>query len=344
MKSLRHVPIKRKLTILSMLTSWMALLLACVTFATYDRVMFRRSMAVDISVLTDLYDDNVAPGLAFNDAKSIEQTLKSLDGHPRILAAAVYDKAGHLTAKYQRGDLKAPFAFPPAQETGAHFENDRLDAFRGILLAGEKIGTVYISSDLQALVDLFWHYAVIVSMVLVVASFAAFLLSAKLQRIISGPISHLAAVAGRVATGSDFSVRAVKQSEDELGRLIDGFNEMLNQIQFRDSALKSARDELERRVEERTEELATSLSLLNATLDSTADGILAVQLSGKVACYNSKFAAMRGLPSAILGRRDGEETVSFLSSQLKHPEPFTQRIAELRARPLAAAFDVIELK
>src|SRR6266487_1675961 len=109
----RDMPIKRKLTLLFMLTSCVALLLACVTFAAYEQMAFRRSMALDLSVLTDLFDDNVAPGLTFNDPKSIEQTLKPLDGHPHVLAAAVYDKTGQVVAQYQRAGLTSPSPIPP---------------------------------------------------------------------------------------------------------------------------------------------------------------------------------------------------------------------------------------
>ena len=255
MRFFHHLPIKRKLRMLFMLTSGVALLMACAIFATYDQVVYRRTIASEISVLTDLYDDSVASGLAFTDPKSIEQTLRSLDGHPRILAAAVYDLSGRVVAQYQRADLKTPFAFPSVRETSTQFEKDRIDSFRSVLLAGEKIGTVYITSDLRALEDLFWHSAIIIMVVLVVALLVAFVLSAKLGKIISEPISELAKVANAVAAEKNYSIRAVRKSEDELGRLIDGFNEMLDQIQTRDSALREARDNLEKRVDERTRDL-----------------------------------------------------------------------------------------
>ena len=91
---LRRIPIKQKLTVIIMLTSGVALLLACIAFVSYDQVTFRREMAAELSVLTDMFDDNVASGLTFNEFKSVEQTLVSLKAHPHILAAAVYDKAG----------------------------------------------------------------------------------------------------------------------------------------------------------------------------------------------------------------------------------------------------------
>jgi uncharacterized membrane protein affecting hemolysin expression len=255
MRSLRDIPIKRKLTIITMLTSGVALLLACIAFVTYEQVSYRRTMATELSVLTDMFDDNVTAGLTFNDPKSIETALNSLKAHPRIVAAAVYDKSGQQVAKYQRDNVNAVLPAPGAGATRTEFKENRLDSFRRIILTGENIGTIYMASDLREITARFWRYGIIVSIVLVLSSLVALVLSAKLQHVISGPISHLAAVAHAVATEKNYSVRAAKHGEDELGSLIDGFNEMLTQIQARDAQLQHAQDLLEKRVEERTGEL-----------------------------------------------------------------------------------------
>ena len=128
MSFLQDLPIKRKLTVITMLISGVALLLACVAFVAYDQFALRQTMTQDMSVLTDMFDDNVASGLEFDDAVSIEQTLQSLDAHAHIVAAAVYDKTGQVVAKFRRADVKTPFPFPEVREDGVRFERDRLDA------------------------------------------------------------------------------------------------------------------------------------------------------------------------------------------------------------------------
>jgi signal transduction histidine kinase/DNA-binding response OmpR family regulator/HPt (histidine-containing phosphotransfer) domain-containing protein len=255
MRFLRDIPIRRKLTIITMLTSAVALLVACVSIVFYERAAFRQSMAQQLGILTDMFDDNVAAGLAFDDPEAMGQTLKTLSADRHILAACVYDKTGMVVAHYQRADLGYAFKFPATRRTSQRFGRDRLDTFQDITLAGELIGTVYIGSDLTEITDRTSRYILIVVPVMAGALFLALMLSRKLQKLISGPISHLAGVVDIVAGEKNYSVRAVKQSEDELGRLIDGFNEMLSQIQAQDSALQEARDHLERRVEERTAEL-----------------------------------------------------------------------------------------
>ena len=255
MPFLRNSPIRRKLTIITMLTSSVALLVACLSIVIYERATFRRSMAHQLLILADMFDDNVAAGLAFDDPESMDQTLKTLSADRHILAACVYDKTGMVVAHYQRADLRDAFKFPETRRTSQRFGRGRLDTFQDITLAGELIGAVYIGSDLTEIADRTSHYILIVVLVMTGALFLALMLSRKLQKFISGPISHLAGVVDIVASEKNYSVRAVKQGEDELGRLIDGFNEMLSQIQTQDCALQEARDHLEKRVEARTAEL-----------------------------------------------------------------------------------------
>jgi len=246
MRFLRDIPIRRKLTIINMLASSAALIVACASIVIYERAAFRHSMAQQLAILANMDDDNVASGLAFNDPDSMSQTLKTLSADPHILAACVYDKAGTVVARYQRFDLKDAFKFPATRRTSQHFERARLDTFQDVTLTGELIGTVYIGSDLREINERTSRTILIVVLVMAGALGLALMLSRKLQKYISGPISHLAGVVDIVASKKNYSVRAVKQGEDELGRLIDGFNEMLSQIQTQDSALQEARDHLEK--------------------------------------------------------------------------------------------------
>src|SRR6185503_19641743 len=91
--------------------------------------------------------------------------------------------------------------------------------------------------------------------VFVVASCLALLFASRLQRFISVPIQHLADTARIVSEEKNYSVRANKTGNDELGLLMDGFNDMLEQIQLRDAGLKSYQDHLEEQVAVRTAQL-----------------------------------------------------------------------------------------
>ena len=124
---------------------------------------------------------------------------------------------------------------------------------------GERVGTVYLKSDLTQMYARVTRYAYIVLAVLVASLFAAGAISTILQRVISRPILDLAETAGRVSRENNYRIRVVKQSEDEIGTLVDRFNGMLAQIHVRDEALNAAKLELEDRVAQRTRELESEI-------------------------------------------------------------------------------------
>jgi signal transduction histidine kinase len=255
MRSLQNLSLRRKQTLIMMLTSTFTLLLACGSFIAFEAHSFRGEMAGKITTMTQIAGENCTAALDFHDAKAAQETLASLRAEPPIASACVYDRKGELFAVYQR-DSKATFsALPPAQPFGQEFSHHQLRVHLPITVRDDKVGTIYVNCDLYELDERFKRFAVITMCVLAASLLVAFFLSVRLQRVISGPVLQLARAVHAVALNKDYSVRATKQSNDELGLLVDGFNEMLAQIQARDSALQKARDDLEKRVIERTEEL-----------------------------------------------------------------------------------------
>jgi signal transduction histidine kinase len=260
MRSVRDYPIKQKLVGIIMLTSVVAVLLACVLFIAYEQVTYRRTMVRDFALFADIFDENLAPGLAFMDIKSMDQTLATMREHPHILAAAVLDKVGARVASYARNQQPGGFPWPAREEPGSHFQHDRLDTFQRITLAGEVIGTIYIASDLTEQAARKVRFLLIGGLVLLLSGVAAYLLAARLQRVISVPIFDLALTASRVAAEQNYGLRAVKHGQDELGSLIDRFNEMLAQIQRQELSLLEANEQLEQRVAARTHELQAEVA------------------------------------------------------------------------------------
>lgn len=255
MLGLLRISIRKKLMLIIMLTSTVALVLACAAFLGYEFITYRQSMIRNLSSLAEIIGSNSSAALVFEDAKAAEETLKALSAEHRIVAAYTYNQTGRVFAEYVRRNQKTSLLDPPPPSYGHRFVGDYLELFHPILLDGRRVGTLLIQSDLQEMHARFLRYGGIILIVLVVSSIAAFWLSTMLQGVVSEPILHLARTARTVSEERNYSVRAVKQSEDELGVLIDGFNEMLTQIQVRDTALQEAHHELERRVEERTAEL-----------------------------------------------------------------------------------------
>jgi len=242
MRKFRDIPINRKLTLIIMLTSIAGLLLACTTFVIYDHITFRHAMVRDLSILTGIIGDNSVSALLFTDQDAAEETLAELNIEPRIVSCYIYDVDGRMFAKYLRSDVKEELPPPEPQEDNYRFEDNHLLLSKQIAFEGETIGTVSIRSDMQELYSRLNRYAIIVVIIMIVSSLVALLLSHKLRRVISEPVVELAQMMGVVSINKNYSIRALKHSEDEIGLLIDGFNEMLAQIQRQNEALRESEE------------------------------------------------------------------------------------------------------
>jgi signal transduction histidine kinase len=344
MRLVQNASIRRKQMLVMMLTSIVALLLASAGLIAYEIVSYRQELVGSLTSLAQMIGDTSSGALDFNDPKAAEDILSVLRVRPNIVAACIYTKDGSPFAKYLRSGLPAGFSVPTPGADGHNFINGRLIVFHGIEQKGDKIGTIYVESDLGRLTTRLQEYALIVVVVLLASMLAAYLLSSKLQRWLSEPILHLAKTARSVTTRRDYTLRAIKQSQDELGTLTDDFNAMLSQIQQQDAALQAANESLERRVEERTHELENSLSLVHATVESTADGILVVDRHGKVATYNKKFVTMWRIPEAVIASGDDDGLLAAVLDQLDDPEEFLGKVRELYAHPNTPSFDLIKFK
>ncbi len=265
MTTFRNRPIRHKLMLITMMTSSLALLLACSAFVIHEQYVYRGKLVHELDTTAGIIGDNCASSISFDDPDSAEKSLQSLSHRKTILAAAVYDSDGNLFAQYRNPE--SPETAFPLKASRNHFQitGKHAEKFRDIELAADRIGSVFLRHDMAELHLLQQNYMAIACVILLVVSMISWLISSRLQRIVSEPVAALAEVVAHVSRTKDYSVRAPKRSEDELGQLIDGFNEMIFQVEHRDVALELARNELEQRVEERTSELAGSVAMLNQT-------------------------------------------------------------------------------
>ena len=254
MRFLKDISIKQKLIVINLLTTGVALVIACMLFIQFERFTLRNNMIKELSVLSQIISNNSTAAIAFDDIATGEEILSALSVKKFISSACLYDKEQHIFATYQKPGEPYPFPVRPGP-LGNRFVDGHLIVVNSIELDNEMIGYIYLSYDLKESNERLQFYISIVVLVFLLASIVAFLITAKLQSIISAPVINLSRVAKDVSYKRDYSVRAVRQSQDEIGLLIDAFNNMLIQIQERDQALIKDQETLERRVSERTKEL-----------------------------------------------------------------------------------------
>jgi two-component system, sensor histidine kinase and response regulator len=298
------VSIRHKLQGIVMLTSGVALLVASAAFTLYDRSTFLNAKAQDLNASAEMVGSNSTAALSFADVKSAREILAALRAKQNVVNACIYDKDGNVFAKYSRDATGDDFSPPPAQpQVTTIIGRNNMVLFRPITLNGESIGTIFIEADLADLHKRMNRFVEIASLVLLASLTVAFLLSSRLQRVISGPIQRLADTASLVSAHENYAIRATKSNNDEIGVLFDQFNGMLDRIQQRDVALQQAHAGLEARVLERTRELQTEVgerklaeqaleerkSFLNSLIENTPMGIVAMDARGAIQMCNRAF-------------------------------------------------------
>ncbi len=338
-----------------MLTSGVALMFACGMLVTYEMLSYRRALVLQTQMLAKIVGDNSAAAINFQDAKAAGVILETLKANPHVICAYIYDANDRPFASYFRSGA-SPLAAPPARGTGHRFtadwleviqdffSDDYLELFQTVTEGVERVGTVYVRQDMLELRTNLERLGYLVVAILIIAFFVVLVLTRRLMKIVTEPILELEEVVREVGVSKDFSIRAVKPGDDEVGSLIDGFNRMLDRMEQHESDLEAERRLLELRVKERTLELASSLSVLNATIDSSGDGILAIDLAGRLLCYNTTFASMWGIPDDMLQRKDNQEMVNFVTSKVVDPERFLREIGDTQKGPGLSNGVTIELK
>jgi signal transduction histidine kinase/DNA-binding response OmpR family regulator len=247
--------IKQKLMLIIMAASSGALVVLCLAMVIFDMAELSQSAKNEISVTATMTAYQCATALTSDRPGLAAEALSMLSVNKRIVTAYVFKRDGTVFARYFRDRAYEEPPPNPLNQIYIHPEGGYLLIFHPVVVNGENIGTVYLKGELRHVFSRMRGYLLAVIVIMVLSIAVAYLLSASLQRVISNPVSHLADMAKLVSEKRDYSVRAVKHSNDELGVLIDEFNEMLAQIQQRDQALQQAHDLLEARVRERTKEL-----------------------------------------------------------------------------------------
>jgi len=254
--------IARKLTLMNMLVSGVALLLACAGFFAYDQITFRNNLVRTLSAQAQIIGANSVSAILFNDPQAATSTLAGLKGSHNISSAGIFTHSGRLLAEFKRQNEEEILTLPqlrPGEVEGYWFRTKHVILVREISSEGKPVGYVYLRADLTEIDERLKQYSLIAFAVLLISLFAAILVSAGFRKSVAQPIMQLAATAKSVSRNKDYTtqVTPVGMGNDEVTDLVDSFNEMLRE-------LHKSHDELEQRVAERTRELLAANRELEA--------------------------------------------------------------------------------
>ena len=262
-----------------------ALFLSAAAFLTYELLAYRAELRDQVETLAHVLARNTTAALIFDDEKDAADVLSGLVEERHMLAGAIYTVDGRLFAEYRRSGGTGSIPKTPGPP-GSHFELGSLVVFDPVTEGQRRVGTIYLQMSVAALNQRLTVYLMTLTAILIASLGLAWFLSWKLQRGVSRPILALTQVARAVADRRDYSVRAERLSDDELGVLTDAFNQMLERIQ----AGKEAR------------------RLLVAIVDSSDDAIIGKDLQQHILSWNPGAEKMFGYTAEeVIGR-----TVEFL--------------------------------
>lgn len=249
MKRFESLSIREKLIRIILTITAAVFLPAAAFIVAVDFFLLRQATARSISVLAEAIAYNSSAALAFSDPEDASLVLQAFRAEPNIRKAILYDLDQEIFATFPTSEeIDRPF---PAdfQERRPIFDGNSLRYLVGVWEGETHLGWLLITYDLSGLRDRLLFYLAIIGLVTGAALCIAYVLSVLFQSRISGPILALKNVARRVSQEHDYSVRAAKTSDDEIGSLTQTFNEMLEQIASKEAALRVSEERLRSAVE-----------------------------------------------------------------------------------------------
>lgn len=243
--------IQRKLLSLAAFSVTLALVLACSVFAVFGVVSLHDAKWQQIRSQAHILALNSAAAVEFADDVQADRLLAVLRDQPSITHAALYSDSGELIGAYpSRREVSVHLAKTTTVPAGNYVYEQPISN------DGNVIGHLKILVDLTTVRQAIWKYALLTLLVGLGSFIVAISFAIVLQRGIVRPIDHLARVARQIANDGNYGLRVAGTVDGELGDLYRAFNCMLNQLQSSKQELQEANDHLERRVAERTAELA----------------------------------------------------------------------------------------
>jgi len=237
-RSIRH-----KLIGIVLATTFVALSLAGVALVIFDLKSYESSMSADLLTQADIMGTATAAALAFEDEKVARENLSLLKASPTISAAAIYTAKGSLFATFVRDGQEGP-PFPQLpQPEAVSSDGQHVTAWRRIISNDEVLGTVYLRARDESRQRM-QYYLGVLGLIMIASLLTALLLTNRLQMSLTEPIVAISKVARRIMESRDFSLRAARTTDDEVGVMVDAFNDMLTELGRRAEVLEASNQAL----------------------------------------------------------------------------------------------------
>jgi two-component system sensor histidine kinase/response regulator len=288
------LPIEGKLRIVITVPAMAAFAIAMIMYVATNLLHLRADMQQRAAGIARAAGVSTIEALRAGDTTAAINALNALRDEPMVNVAEVYLADGQKLATYDRAandvhlERRATGEWFDPTSTGFLVHGSQFQITVPATRAGAVLGYVHILVPLAALYPDWRGYAFITLAAIAAAILVSYWLAARLQKQISAPIVNLADTMQRVSSEEDYTLRVERSSADEIGSLIDGFNQMLAQIRHRDSRLEKYRQFLEQQVAERTENLGNANRELQLVIDQATG---AKEAAERASSAKSEFLA-----------------------------------------------------
>ncbi|MCC5946426.1 MAG: response regulator [Bernardetiaceae bacterium] len=260
MAILKNQSIRTKVIFVIMTVSSIALLLAFTASVIYEIFSHQNKMVENLIDKAEVIGNNNVITIANNYPESAELNLREILGSDRqILAACIFDSANQIFATYSYPQNSKPIK-PVYREptiSDINFSENYLEVYYlQPNETGGKFATIYLRSTINSFYERLYQYGLVLLVIFIAMLFVTYLLALNLQRIISEPILSLAETTRKISEEKDYSFRIDSDRKDEIGTLINNFDEMLSQIEQQNMALVLAKEQAEQSAKAKEQFLA----------------------------------------------------------------------------------------
>jgi PAS domain S-box-containing protein len=295
--------IRSKLIRFIAMNSAISLLLVFAVLFIYEIFSYRQNTIREVNVMADMLAENSTAALAFDDVEAAYEILSAVEAERLITSAGLYKSDGNVFVVFTADSAIVPRHVDPNVK-GFRIVNRKVEGFAPVMLAGKRVGTLYIERSTADADQRLMLYAIIASSVIVVSFVLTYLLSRRLQRAISNPLISLSDISAQVSERHDYSVRATDPADGEIGQLRDAFNTMLSKIEIQNNEIQRHNQQLEFNIDERTKAYRREKEFAEVVVNSSLVLITVFDKELRFIGYNDKAEEEFGLKrDQVLGHK-----------------------------------------
>ncbi|MFO1258317.1 MAG: EAL domain-containing protein [Gammaproteobacteria bacterium] len=244
MKRLLHLSFKTKILLYAVLVTLLSLIITGLGFISYDLQDTRKNLAESLNITSDLIETYSATALSLGNRDEVNEVIDKLSMNRFMQGVWIFDRNNKLFAAYDPHKLDENEILETYQQQGVYYSSDKIVVSNPISYGSKQLGTLIVMADLTGVKLRTTHQITVVVIMIVFSLLASVLLSNRLQDAITKPFNLLVQTVQEITEKNDYSIRAAKTTDDELGILTNAFNNMLHQIENSNKELKKSEQRL----------------------------------------------------------------------------------------------------